>query len=125
MVEGCVLANAIRTPKCAKRCFWEFPRHRVGSVVVRITGMTNEQGQTAPLLTYVEWRVQLRKDCEIQGKLPAFDSLGEYTLKLLWKNGLGPTVRDIVGSIDGQSELNTAQESDGRALQSASDETKP
>lgn len=28
---------------------------------------------------------------------PHFDSLGEYALKLLWENGLDPTVAAIVG----------------------------
>lgn len=44
------------------------------------------------------WKVHLRKDCELQGKLLAFDSLGEYTLKLLWEDGLDPRVDAIVES---------------------------
>lgn len=62
--------------------------------------MTLEPMQEQPLLTYEMWKIQLRKDCEIEDKLLAFDSLGEYTLKLLWKNGLAPTVRAIVGGFD-------------------------
>jgi hypothetical protein len=42
------------------------------------------------------WKVHLRKDCELQGKLAAFDSLGEYTLKLLWEDGLDPRVDAII-----------------------------
>ena len=50
--------------------------------------MTSDQRQAAPLLTYEEWRIQFRKDCENEGKLLAFDALGETALKLLWGNGL-------------------------------------
>jgi len=85
--------------------------------------MTNEQSQAAPLLTYEVWKIQFHKDCEIEGKLPAFDSLGEYALKLLWGNGLAPTVRAVVGSIDDQTEL--SPETDSLAPQSAPEKTKP
>ena len=77
--------------------------------------MADEQSQAAPLLTYEVWKIQFRKDCEIEGKLLAFDSLGEYTLKLLWGNGLAPTVRAIVGSIDDQAEVSPVPETDGPA----------
>lgn len=62
--------------------------------------MTCERRQVPQLLTYEVWKLRLRKDCELEDKLLAFDSLGEYTLKMLWENGLGPTVRAITGSID-------------------------
>lgn len=77
--------------------------------------MTSERTQVSPFLTYEEWKVKLRKDCEMKGKLRAFDSLGEFTLKLLWENGLGPSIRAIVGTSEGQAELSTALESDDRA----------
>ena len=80
--------------------------------------MTNEQRQAAPLLTYEVWKIELRKDGEAEGKL-----LGECSLKLLWQNCLSPTVRDIVGSIDGQAETSLAPETDGLAHQSAPEKT--
>lgn len=85
--------------------------------------MTNEQRQAAPLLTYEVWKIELRKDGETEGKLLAFDSLGECSVKLLWQNCLAPTVRDIVGSIDGQAETSLAPETDGLAHQSAPEKT--
>jgi len=63
--------------------------------------MTFEQKQAAPALNFECWKAQLRKDCELVGKLLAFDNLGEYTLKLFWEYGLPPTLRAIVGSRDG------------------------
>ena len=81
--------------------------------------MTNEQ-------SYELWKIRFRKDCESEGKLPAFNSLGEYTLKLLWGSGLAPTVRAIVGNIDG-FRLNCAKalETDRLAPQSAPEINKP
>ena len=42
------------------------------------------------------WKALLRKDCEMQGKLIAFDALGDYVLQLLWTRGLDPTVKAII-----------------------------
>jgi hypothetical protein len=60
--------------------------------------MTVERKQETPSLAYDLWKVQLRKDCEVRGKLLAFDGLGEYTLRLLWEDGIDPSVEAIVGS---------------------------
>lgn len=60
-----------------------------------MTFMTFEQNPVPPLLTYEVWKVRFRKDCEIEDKLFAFDSLGEFALKLLWESGVAPTVRAI------------------------------
>ena len=57
--------------------------------------MSLEQEKPAPL-SYDLWKVQLRKDCELKGKLFAFDGLGEYALKLLWGDGIDPSVEAIV-----------------------------
>lgn len=77
--------------------------------------MTSERRPAAQALTYEIWKVQFRKDCENEGKMPAFDSLGEYTLKLLWQSGLAPNVRAIVESIDGQANLSPTPETDSQA----------
>jgi len=68
-----------------------------------MTLMTFERKEAPPVLTYDLWRIQFRKDCEIEDKLFAFDSLGEFTLKLLWENGYAPTVRAIAGDRDDSS----------------------
>jgi hypothetical protein len=48
--------------------------------------------------------MQLRKDCELQDKLLAFQALGDYVLQLLWQRGCDPSVRAI---IDGTSEYSS------------------
>ena len=57
--------------------------------------MTFQRKQTH--LSYDVWKLELRKDCELQGKLIAFNGIGEYTLKLLWDDGIDPSVEAIVG----------------------------
>lgn len=54
------------------------------------------------LITFDSWKTQLRKDCELQDKLIAFDALGESVLRLLWAQGLDPSVKSI---IDGTSRV--------------------
>ncbi len=39
------------------------------------------------------WKIQLRKDCELQGKLLAFDAMGDCVLELLWESGLDPNAK--------------------------------
>jgi hypothetical protein len=59
--------------------------------------MIDDRKQRTVSIAYDVWKLQLRKDCEVRGKLDAFDSLGEYALKLLWETGIDPTVAAIVG----------------------------
>lgn len=54
--------------------------------------------QSSAAITYDVWKLQLRKDCEMRSKLAAFDSIGEYALRLLWESGIDPTVAAIVRS---------------------------
>ena len=58
--------------------------------------MTFERKQPPVPLTYDVWKLYLRKDCELQGKLLAFDGIGVYALRLLWEDGIAPTVAAIV-----------------------------
>lgn len=61
---------------------------------------TNDDGRahtTAPM-EFEAWKLRLSKDCEAQGKLTAFNSLGDYALRLLWEQGIDPSVDGIVGS---------------------------
>jgi len=48
------------------------------------------------LATFEAWKSLLRKDCIVRDKLPAFEGLGEVILKILYENGLDPTVEAIV-----------------------------
>jgi hypothetical protein len=48
-------------------------------------------------LAFDVWKLQLRKDCELQGKVSAFDAMGDYVLELLWARGLDPSVKAIIG----------------------------
>jgi len=47
-------------------------------------------------LDFHAWKNLLRNDCVAQNKLREFDGLGEHVLKLLYENGLDPTVAAIV-----------------------------
>jgi hypothetical protein len=49
----------------------------------------------SPQLTFDVWKAQFSKDCERQGKLFAYNSLGEFCLKVLWESGLEPSVKAI------------------------------
>jgi hypothetical protein len=52
----------------------------------------------APKVSLEVWTLQLRKDCERQDKLIAFNALDDYVISLLWERGLDPTVNAIVES---------------------------
>ncbi len=55
-----------------------------------------ETRQKGPI-EFDAWKLRLRKDCELQGKLAAYESLGDYALKLLWEDDIEPSVEGIVG----------------------------
>jgi hypothetical protein len=40
--------------------------------------------------------MQLRRDCELQDTLRAFDAMGDCVLRFLWRRGLDPTVKAII-----------------------------
>lgn len=46
---------------------------------------------------FEDWKLQLRKDCEIKDKIIAFDAIGESVLTLLWRSGVAPSVSAIIG----------------------------
>jgi hypothetical protein len=48
-----------------------------------------------PQLNFDSWKAQFSTDCERQGKLFAYNSMGEYCLRLLWELGLEPSVEAI------------------------------
>ena len=47
-------------------------------------------------LAFDSWKSQLRKDCELEEKILAFDSLGDYVLRLFWERGIDPTAAAII-----------------------------
>ena len=51
---------------------------------------------TVPPFPFDFWKLCLREDFVLQGKLPAFESMGDECLRLLWESGALPCVRDIV-----------------------------
>ncbi len=55
-------------------------------------------------LTFENWRSLLRNDCIALDKLPAFNTLGDGVLMVLYNNGLDPTVASIVAhGLNGKS----------------------
>ena len=58
-------------------------------------------------LTFEAWKSLLRNDCIALGKQTAFDSLGEAVLRILYENGLEPTVQSII--TNGLSGKNSAE----------------
>ena len=47
-------------------------------------------------ITFEMWKTQLRTACIALDKLRAFESLGEAVLRILYENGLEPTVQSVV-----------------------------
>ena len=43
-------------------------------------------------LNFDTWKRLLLNDCIAHNKVPAFNRVGEYVLKILYENGLDPTV---------------------------------
>jgi hypothetical protein len=62
------------------------------------------KGDGSPPISFEAWKLQLRKDCELQDKLLAFQALGDYVLQVLWERGCDPSVQAI---IDGTSEYSS------------------
>ena len=56
---------------------------------------------STPQVTFEVWKLLLRKDCEMQDKLLAFQALGDSVLEIFWRSGLKPTIEAL---LDGCSE---------------------
>jgi hypothetical protein len=52
---------------------------------------------STPSLSFDAWKLQLHQDCENEGKVKAFDAIGDYVLRVLWQSGIDPTVRAVSG----------------------------
>jgi len=44
------------------------------------------------------WKRKLREDCQSNGKITAFQALGDPVLQILWSSGLDPSVTAICES---------------------------
>ena len=47
-------------------------------------------------LSFDRWKNLLRDDCIALNKLAAFDGIGETVLRILFQNGVDPTVESVV-----------------------------
>ena len=56
--------------------------------------MSTESSHDGHALTFETWKGLLRIDCITQDKLRPFDRLGENVLRILYENGLSPTVEE-------------------------------
>ena len=61
---------------------------------------TDGKEAAKPAISFEVWRLQLRKDCEAQDRLLAFQALGDSVLEILWRRGVEPSVK---GLLDGAS----------------------
>jgi hypothetical protein len=56
-----------------------------------------------PIMSILEpqfevWKQRLREDCRQQDKLIAFENLGDECLRLLWEDGIEPSVQAITAA---------------------------
>jgi hypothetical protein len=65
---------------------------------------TDGKEASKPAIPFEVWRSHLRKDCESQDKLLAFQALGDSVLQIFWQRGIEPTVKAL---LDGNSERST------------------
>lgn len=49
-------------------------------------------------LSFEAWKELLRNDCFVVNKVEAFDTLGEGVLRVLYENGVDPTVQSILAN---------------------------
>jgi len=50
------------------------------------------------MLAFVDWKARLRKDCEVEDKLLAFNYLPDNALKIFWEMGVEPSVHALVNN---------------------------
>ena len=48
------------------------------------------------MLNFNDWKNGLRRDCELEDKLLAFNNLPDYALKIFWERGVDPTVQALL-----------------------------
>ena len=61
-------------------------------------------------LGFERWKIVLRENCVREGKLFAFDAMGDYALRLFWERGTEPTVQGILSEKDTNKEAPNARQ---------------
>jgi hypothetical protein len=51
---------------------------------------------SSPRLSFEIWKQCFHDDCVQQGKLAAFNALGDFVIEMFWKCGLEPSVQAII-----------------------------
>lgn len=69
---------------------------RILAFLENLAGSVMSVASMARRLSFDRWKNLLRDDCIALNKLPAFDGIGERILKILYENGVDPTVESIV-----------------------------
>jgi len=90
-------------PELSQSSLWE-AIHELGEILYGApwrSGAVNDRGRvflimTDPRLPFDFWKLCLREDCVLEGKLLDFESLGDECLWLLWQSGALPCVFDIM-----------------------------
>ena len=78
------------TPNSGKLCMAHFGAPESPAIEVSFFFM-----MTAQQLPFDFWKLCLREDCVLQGKLLVFESFGDEYLKLVWESGALPCVLDV------------------------------
>ena len=47
-------------------------------------------------ISFESWKLELRKDCEREDRIMAFNLLGDSVLRILFEQGLDPSIKGIV-----------------------------
>lgn len=53
------------------------------------------------MMTFKDWKDGLRRDCELEDKLLAFNNLPECALKIFWERGVEPYVQALIDDSGG------------------------
>lgn len=54
------------------------------------------------MLNFKDWKDGLRRDCELEDKLLAFNSLPDNALQLFWERGVKPTVQALIDDTENE-----------------------
>jgi hypothetical protein len=67
-------------------------------IMLKVQPYLNTSGKESAMpsrMNFLTWKARLQDDCTKNGKMLAFNSLGDLTLKVLWESNLDPTVESI------------------------------
>jgi len=54
---------------------------------------------SAKHMTFTRWKTAFWRDCEREGKLLAFDAMGDSAMLLFYERGVEPTVQGILNDV--------------------------